>query len=257
MRLFAGWSLVLGLLLASLIVPAAKGAPITIAAAADLRNAMGQLVANYRQQHPQAAITVIYGASGQLLTQIEQGAPFDLFFAADSGYPQQLIDSGQAGGTLVPYALGHLVLWSASVDMRKVRVADLAQPRFGRIALANPQHAPYGQRAEQALRAAGVWDGLQPRLVFGENVGQTAQFAQSGNATVGLLSLSQALDPALAGGSYVRVPEASYTPLRQSFVLTRRGADKPLARNFAAWMQTAAARAILQRCGFDLPTGGG
>ena len=136
---------------------AASSPQMTIAAAADLHNAMDDVVAAYRRDHPTTAINVVYGSSGALLAQIEQGAPFDLFFSADSDYPHQLIAHGQAGGQSIPYAVGHLVLWSASIDMRGVRLTDLAQSRFGRIAIANPTHAPYGKRAEQALRGAGVW----------------------------------------------------------------------------------------------------
>ncbi|TCI11393.1 molybdate ABC transporter substrate-binding protein [Dyella soli] len=231
---------------------AAADPPMTIAAAADLHGAMDKLVEAYRHDHPERRVDVVYGASGQLLTQIEQGAPFDLFFSADSSYPQQLVAHGHAGGPPVPYANGHLVLWSSSLDMTRVQVADLAQPRFGRIAIANPQHAPYGKRAEQALRAAGVWDALQARLVYGENIGQTAQFAQSGNAQVGIIAESLAL--AAAGkGTYVAVPASMYEPLRQSFVLTRRGAANPVARDFAQFVQGPAARALLAHYGFSLP----
>jgi molybdate transport system substrate-binding protein len=225
---------------------------ITVAAAADLHHAMEQLVEAYQHDHPGSRIEVVYGSSGNLLTQIEQGAPFDVFFSADSDYPQQLVAHGKAGGAPVPYALGHLVLWSASLDMTKVQVADLAQARYGRIAIANPQHAPYGKRAEQALRKAGVWDQLQPRLVYGENIAQTAQFAQSGNARVGLLAESLAL-ASPGKGSYTAVPQALYEPLRQSFVVTQRGANNPVAQDFARFVQGAQARAILGRFGFSLP----
>ena len=233
---------------------AAPSPPMTIAAAADLRQAMGDLVTAYRRDHPAASIKVVYGASGMLLTQIEQGAPFDLFFSADSDYPQKLIAEGQAGGPAVAYAVGHLVLWSASLDMHGVRVADLAQPRFGRIAIANPEHAPYGKRAEQALRAAGVWDALQPRLVYGENIAQTAEFARSGAAQVGIIALSLALEPG-AKGAYATVPDSAFQPLQQSFVLTRHGADNDLAQDFERYVQRAPARAILTRYGFSRPAG--
>lgn len=253
MRFLFGWMLVLGLFVVP--PPAPAGAPrhVTLAAAADLRFAMDQVVAAYRQKHPADRIDVVYGSSGKLLTQIEQGAPFDLFFSADSAYPQQLVAQGKAGGPPVPYAVGRIVLWSASLDMKSVKVADLAEPRFGRIAIANPQHAPYGKRAEQALRAAGIWEQLQPRLVYGENIGQAAQFAQSGNARVGIIAQSLALAPAMAGGSYVAVPPSMYQPLQQSFVPTRRGAANPMAREFAQFVQGAAARAILARYGFAVP----
>lgn len=247
--------LVLGAVGASAAIAApatVAGNHITVAAAADLHQALDEVVVAYRHDHPDSRIEVVYGSSGNLLTQIEQGAPFELFFSADSNYPQQLVEHGKAGGTPVPYALGHLVMWSASIDMRGVQVADLAQPRFGRIAIANPQHAPYGKRAEQALRAAGVWDAVQSRLVFGDNIAQTAQFAQSGNAQVGLVAESLVIHSPVKGTS-APVPPSSYEPLRQSFVLTHRGAGSALAQDFAHYVQGAQAKAILSRFGFNLP----
>lgn len=225
---------------------------ITIAAAADLHEAMGKLVDAFQHDHPGSKVDVVFGSSGNLLTQIEQGAPFELFFSADSSYPQQLVAHGKAGGQPVPYAQGHLVLWSSSIDMSHVQVADLAQPRFGRIAIANPQHAPYGKRAEQALRAAGVWDAVQSRLVFGDNISQTAQFAQSGNAQVGIIAESLALGSSVKG-SYVAVPPSMYEPLLQSFVLTQSGTGNTLAQDFAKFVQGPQARAIFKQYGFSLP----
>ena len=246
-------------LLATLLGPALShadpGPQMTIAAAADLHHAMDDVVAAYRGAHPAASINVVYGASGVLLTQIEQGAPFDLFFSADSDYPHKLIADGQAGGQATAYAVGHLVLWSASLDMHGVRIADLAQPRFGRIAIANPEHAPYGKRAEQALRGAGVWDAVAPRLVYGENIAQTAEFARSGAAQVGIIALSLALEPA-AKGSYVRVPDSAFQPLLQSFVLTKRGGDNALAQDFERYVQSPPARAVLAHYGFSPPAAG-
>jgi molybdate transport system substrate-binding protein len=247
------------LVLAALLMPWPKAAAeekhVTIAAAADLHDAMGKLVEAYRRDHPDARLDVVFGASGMLLTQIEQGAPFELFFSADSNSPRQLVAHGKAGGTPTPYAMGHLVMWSASVDMRQVQIADLSQARFGRIAIANPQHAPYGKRAEQALRNSGVWDQVQSRLVYGENIAQTAQFAQSGNATVGLIAESLA-KASPTKGSYAPVPSSLYEPLQQSFVLTRRGADNAVAQDFARFVQSAPARAILAGYGFSLPDTG-
>jgi len=263
MRIRFRWLFALGMTVATLCAHAAADQPvgqraaesrhITLAAAADLHYAMDHVIAAYRHDHPTDSIDAVYGSSGQLLTQIEQGAPFELFFSADSDYPKQLVAHGDAGGQPVPYAVGRIVLWSASIDMHGVQVADLLQSRFGRIAIANPQHAPYGKRAEQALRSAGIWDQLQSRLVYGENIAQTAQFAQSGNAQVGIIAQSLALDPAMAKGSYAPVPPTVYEPLQQSFVLTKRGADNALARDFAGYMQSAAARVILARYGFTLP----
>ena len=242
---------VLSILLAPGLAMAAPDPDLTIAAAADLHHAMDDLVAAFRAVHPDSNIKVVYGSSGMLTTQIEQGAPFDLFFSADSDYPAQLVAAGQAVGKPTPYAEGHIVIWSASLDMRGVRIEDLAEPRFGRIAIASPEHAPYGKRARQALTRAGLWDELQPRLVYGENIAQAAQYAQSGAATVGVIAQSLVLNPAMKG-SFSVVPSSAYDPLIQSFVLTRRGAGDPTAQAFARFVQTAPAKAILRRYGFTM-----
>jgi molybdate transport system substrate-binding protein len=247
---FALWLALLGMTATATV--AAAEAHITVAAAADLHGALDGIAAAYQAAHPGSHIDLVYGSSGNLSTQIEHGAPFELFFSADSDYPQQLVEHGQAAGTPVPYAEGHIVLWSASIELKGVALGDLLQPRFGRVAIANPQHAPYGKRAEQALRAAGVWDALQPRLVLGENIAQTAQYVQSGNAQVGLVAESFAVNPQ-SKGSYVAVPAALYEPLKQSFVLTRYGKDSALAKDFMRYMQEAPAREVLAQYGFRLP----
>lgn len=252
MRPTLRWSLLLCLLL-PLAAVAAPPARTVIAAAADLHHVMDRLVAVYRQGHPDARIDVVYGSSGILRTQVRQGAPFALFFSANSAYPRALARDGHTDGEPVVYALGRLVLWSATLDMKGVTVADLAQPRFGRIAIANPLHAPYGDRARQALRKAGVWKTLKPRLVYGENIAQTAQLALSGNARVGILAQALVLAPDMRKGHYAPVPTSLYAPLRQSFVVTRQGAANPLAHDFARFVQSPQARAIFRRYGFGLP----
>jgi molybdate transport system substrate-binding protein len=255
LRNVLGGLLALALACSAQLAHASQSRHITIAAAADLRYALDAVIATYHQRHPQDAIAVTYGSSGKLLTQIEQGAPFELFFSADSEYPKQLVAAGGAGGVPAPYALGHIVIWSASIDASTLTVADLAQPSFGRIAIANPEHAPYGKRAEQAMRAAGVWDAVQPRLVYGENIAQTAQFIVSGNARVGIIAQSLVLDPGMAKkGSYAVIPASLYQPLLQSFVLTRRGADSTLAHDFAQYVQATEARGVFSRYGFGLPS---
>lgn len=247
------WLLPLCLMFCFGTAAAAPPQRMVIAAAADLHHVMDRLVAIYRQEHPGAHIDVVYGSSGILRTQVRQGAPFALFFSANSAYAEALAKDGRTDGAPVVYALGRLVLWSASLDMKDVTVADLAQPRFGRIAIANPLHAPYGERAREALRSAGVWAAVEPRLVYGENIAQTAQLALSGNARVGILAEALVLAPDMRKGSYAPVPAALYTPLRQSFVITRQGAGNPLARDFARFVQTARARAVFSRYGFGLP----
>ncbi|MBQ0933052.1 molybdate ABC transporter substrate-binding protein [Ideonella sp. 4Y16] len=245
------------LLLAALWAPAAAWAEkITIAAAADLKFAMDDVVTAFRQTNPGDEVEVVYGSSGKFFAQIQNAAPYDLFFSADIGYARELAKAGLAASEVRPYAVGRLVLWSASLDARGMTLASLADPRITRIAIANPRHAPYGQRAEEALRAAGVWAQVEPKLVYGENIAQTAQFVQTGNAQVGLIALALALSPELsARGGHALVPERLHQPLEQGFIITRRAAGSALARRFADFSASPPARAVMDRYGFVLPAG--
>jgi len=233
----------------------AAGEPhsLRIAAAANLHFAMDQIIAAYRNAHPGADVEAIYGASGGLTVQIQQGAPFDVFFAADTDFPRKLVASGDAAGEPKLYAIGKLVAWSSTVNLKRAKLSDLAQARFNHIAIAKPETAPYGKRAQQALTAAGIWDQVQPRLVFGTDIGQAAQFARTGNAEVGLIAKSIALDPSMGKGSFFDVPEAMYEPLQQSFVITKHGAGNSSAKDFSAFALGKEARGILSRFGFGLP----
>lgn len=219
------WLRSLCLLAGLLLAGAASAGQLTVAAAADLKFALDEIVATYQKVHPQDRIQVVYGSSGKFHTQIQQGAPYDLYFSADIAYPQALVRDGHALGPVRPYAFGRIVLWSRTRDASRMTLASLADPAIRRIAIANPKHAPYGKRAEEALRAAGLWQQVQPKLVFGENVAQTAQFVQTGNADVGIIALSLALNPVLAReGGHWTIPERLHAPLEQGYVITRRAA---------------------------------
>lgn len=245
------------LLLCLLSLPTLAGGRITIAAAADLKFAMEEILVAFRQANPNDQIEVSYGSSGKFHTQIRQGAPFDLFFSADIAYPRMLAAEGFAAAETRPYALGRIVLWSASRDASRMVLADLASTSVRKVAIANPRHAPYGKRAEEALRAAGVWDKVASRLVMGENIAQTAQFVQSGNADVGIIALSLALNQELAArGGYALIPDTLHQPLEQGFIVTRRAAENPLANKFADFMEHPEVRRILTRWGFTLPQEG-
>ncbi|MBL8201489.1 MAG: molybdate ABC transporter substrate-binding protein [Chromatiales bacterium] len=246
-----------GLLLMALAGHASATGSLRIAAAADLKFAMDEIAATFRQSHPDARVEVIYGSSGNFKAQIQQGAPFDLFFSADIAFPRELREAGLAASEVRPYATGRIVLWSGQTDASKLTLADLTSADYRKIAIANPTHAPYGKRAEEALRASGVWGKVEPRLVYGENIAQTAQFVQSGNAQIGIIALSLALNPELAGkggmAGYYLIPDALHEPLEQGFIITRRAAGNPLARDFADFMDSTAARATMVRYGFVLP----
>lgn len=233
---------------------AAQADKITIAAAADLKFAMDEIVTAFKRANPADQVDVIYGSSGKFNTQLREGAPYDLFFSADIAYPRELAKEGLAASETKPYAVGRIVLWSASMDATKMTLASLADPKIARIAIANPKHAPYGKRAEEALRSAGLWEKVEPKLVYGENIAQTAQFVQSGNAQAGIIALSLAVNPELATkGGYWLIPDTRHSPLEQGFVITRRAAGNPLAKRFADYMGGKPARAVMVKYGFVLP----
>jgi len=227
---------------------------VLIAAAADLTFCLDKIILDFRQAHRDATVDVSYGSSGNFAAQIRQNAPFDLFFSADADYPRNLAADGFAGSPVVAYAVGRIVLWSATLDASKLRLTDLERADIVRVAIANPLHAPYGKRAQEALQASAMWDKVQPKLVFGENIAQTAQFAQSGSVQVGIIALSLARSPELAAqGAYYLIPDSLHAPLNQAFIVTRHGAENRLARQFADYIQSPPARKVMRASGFGLP----
>jgi len=242
------------LVIIGLSASSANAEKLIIAAAADLKFAMDEIIAGFNKSLSGDEVQAVYGSSGKFHTQIQQGAPYDLFFSADIGFPRELAKQGLAASEVKPYAVGRIVLWSAGMDATKMTLVNLADPKVTKIAIANPKHAPYGKRAEEALRAAGLWDKVQAKLVFGENVSQTAQYVQSGNAQVGIIALSLAVNPDLAKkGGYYLIPESLHNPLEQGYIITKRGTSKPLARQFAAFMDSKLCRGIMTKYGFVLP----
>lgn len=250
------------LLVTFTLTPAARAdepAPqsLTIAAASDLAYCIDALNAEFRRQHPDVDLKTTTGASGNFFAQIKAGAPFDVFLSADLGYPRELIEAGLAEeSSLLLYATGHLALWTTreGIDL-SVGLASLASPAIKRIAIANPDVAPYGRAAKAALQSAGVWDAVRDRLVLGENIAQTAQFVQTGNAEVGLVSLSLLKSPKMAGiGRHVEIPEALHPRLEQGGVITRHGRPNPLAAAYLQFLASPGARAVFDRYGFLLPS---
>jgi len=226
----------------------------TIAAAADLRFALDEVIESFLLQHPEQDVRVVYGSSGKMTTQIVHGAPYDLFFSADISFPERLHAAGLTATDPAVYAIGRIVIWSNTLDASMLRLEDLAtDPRIRRVAIAQPAHAPYGQRAKEALEAIGVWDAIQPRLVFGENIAHAAQMVESGAAQVGIIALSLALFPRLAQHPHYLIDESLHQPLTQGFVMTRRGAGKPGVQAFADFVATDEAHAIMHRFGFVIP----
>jgi molybdate transport system substrate-binding protein len=232
------------------------GTPV-IAAASDLKFALDEVLAAFLHD-TDIAVRVTYGSSGNFARQIAQGAPYDLFLSADETYVLQLANRGLTRGGGVPYAIGRIVVYAANDSplVPDPALAHLAQRlrdgSSGRISIANPEHAPYGRAAEQALRALGLWDSVAPRLVLGENVAQAAQFAASGNADGGIIAYSLALAPPLrTQGRFALLPERLHSPLRQRMVLTAHASRG--AQQLYEYLQAPAARAILERYGFMLP----
>lgn len=253
-KLKVGGSVVLALSLVLALAPVAGAGSLTIAAASDLQFAMQEIVREFRGTHPDDTVEVIYGSSGKFTAQIANGAPFDMFFSADISYPRALEQQGLTSGAARPYAVGRIVLWSLEPELGRLSLKELPAAAIRRFAIANPDHAPYGKRAQEALDHAGVWMAMAPKLVRGENIAQTAQFIDSGAADAGIVALSLVLSPGLRDrGAWTLIPDAWHTPLAQGYVITRRAADNPLASAFATWVDGAEARAVLLRYGFALP----
>jgi len=226
----------------------------TIAAASDLRFALDDIAKMYRAQHPGHEFDIIYGSSGKMTTQIMNGAPYDVFFSADIAFPERLYQAGFTATNPGIYAIGRIVIWSNTLDASELRLVDLpTDPRIRRIAIAQPSHAPYGARAKEAMESAGVWEEVQRRLVFGENIAHTAQMVESGAANVGIIALSLARFPAMARHPYHLIDDKLHQPLTQAYIVTRRAENNQAARTFARFMETDEAHATMERYGFVMP----
>jgi molybdate transport system substrate-binding protein len=230
---------------------------LLVAAAADLNPALQELSAGFEKKTG-IKVKLSYGASGGLTQQIQNGAPFDLFFSADMDYPRQLVAAGAADGTsLYQYAVGRLVLWvpsDSTLDVEHAGIKVLLDPAVKKIAIGNPQHAPYGRAAVAALKHYGLYDQVSDRLVLGENISQAAQFVESGNAQVGFVALAHAASPAMKGkGKYWEVPGDAYPPLAQGVVVLSHSPHKEEAAEFLNYVRTKDSGELLRRYGFTLP----
>jgi molybdate transport system substrate-binding protein len=228
---------------------------VKVAAAADLKFAMQDLAAQFEKKTG-TKIDVTYGSSGSFFAQLQNGAPFDVFFSADLEYAKKLDAAMLAEpGTLCEYAVGRLVLWApadSKVDITKDQWKSLLDPGVAKIAIANPAHAPYGKAAVAALQSAGIYDQVRSKLVYGENISQTAQFVQSGNAQLGLLALSLVVAPAMKNGRTWIVPSTDYPPIEQGAVVLRSSQNKAAARGFLDFVRGSEGSATLQQYGFTV-----
>jgi molybdate transport system substrate-binding protein len=231
---------------------------VRVAAAADLRFALEDILGACRAVHPDIQVKVTYGASGEFYAHLSNHGPFDLFLSADMDYPRRLAEAGLADqDTLFRYAVGRLVVWvprSSPLDVQGLDIELLLHPTVKKIAIANPRHAPYGRAAEAALKHFQIYEKVRDRLVLGENIAQAAQFAQSGAADAGLLALSLALSPVLRdSGSFWQVPPEAHPRLDQGGVIMNWAQDREAADTFRAFLMSREGKAVLRRHGFAVP----
>lgn len=227
------------------------GEPLRVAAAADLRVALGEIARVY-EARAGAKVVLTFGSTGQLTQQIENGAPFDVFLAANEGFIGRLRQGGHTlAGTEQRYARGRLALVTGrQLGRRLTGLAELRDPAIRHVAIANPEHAPYGMAAQQALEASGLWEALRPKLVYGENIQQTMQYVQSGQAEAGLVALALAIPADLP---WVLIPQELHQPLDQALAVMRRTRQEAAARAFVDLVLGADGQAILQQYGFEPP----
>ncbi|MCS6798994.1 MAG: molybdate ABC transporter substrate-binding protein [Myxococcota bacterium] len=234
----------------------AASATVRVAAAADLSRAFEELARDFERETG-LAVSLTFGSSGLLAHQLRHGAPFDVYAAADASFVEALVSDGVCdGATVAPYARGRLAVWARTEDGPPKGLDELAHPRLERIAIAHPEHAPYGRAAREALERAGLWTAVAPRLVYGENVRQALQFAQTGNAQAALVALGLVIDEPRA--RWFVVDEQWHAPLEQTLVVCARHqeARRAGAEAFARFVGSAAGRVVMRRWGFEPPAGG-
>ncbi|MFN4261063.1 MAG: molybdate ABC transporter substrate-binding protein [Gemmataceae bacterium] len=238
--------------------PNAAPRQVTVAAAADLKFAFDELIAEFENQHTDIQVQVIYGSSGNFFAQLLNQAPYDIYFSADIAYPQQLVERGLAvPASQFLYAVGQIVVWVPStspIDVEHLGIDAILHPFARKVAIANPRHAPYGRAAQAALQSRGLYDQVKERLVLGENVAQTAQYIESGAADIGIIALSLAMAPAMKEkGRYWIVPLDTYPRMEQGSVILNWAQDPQAAEQFRAFVMGPQGREILGRYGFLLP----
>jgi len=234
----------------------ARAQTLRVAAAADLHFAMNELGSKF-EKNTGTKVAISYGSSGNFRAQIENGAPFDVFFSADAQYPRQLVSAGVADGqSLTVYAVGHLVVWApadANLRLGERGFEALKDGRVKKIAIANPEHAPYGRAAVETLQKAGVYEQVKSKLVYGENISQAAQFAQSGSAQAGMIARSLTFSESMKGGEVWEIPAEFYSPLLQEAVIVQASPNKIAAKAFLEFVKSDEGRKILSKYGLTPP----
>jgi molybdate transport system substrate-binding protein len=238
------------------VARSARAQEIRVAAAADLQFAMQDAAAQF-QKKTGTKVDVSYGSSGNFFSQLQNGAPFDLFFSADIDYPRRLESAGFAEpGTLYEYAVGRIAIWTpanAKVDVARLGWKTLLDASVQKISIANPEHAPYGRAAVAALQKAGIYEQVKPKLVYGENISQAAQFVQSGNAQAGIVAMSLAVSPGMKDGKRWEIPADMHPPIEQAAIVLKTAANKDGARAFLEFVKSETGRATLAKYGFTFP----
>ena len=232
---------------ATTTTPAAHG-ELTVAAASDLTPVFEELGREF-ESATKTKVVFVFGSTGMLTRQIENGAPFDLFASASASYIDQLDQQGLIiSDSKTIYARGRITLWASNESpVRFQGIADLARPEIQRVAIANPDHAPYGLAAKQALQSAGVWDRVQPKLVYGDNIRQTLQYAQTGNVEVAIVALSLSIP---SNGRWTLIPEELHQPIDQTLAIMKSTKNEPAARAFITFLSSPQGKAIMKKYGF-------
>ena len=252
--------LIVFILISGFSLPVQAGDNILIAAASNLRFAMHEICHDFQESNPSIQTKVSYGSSGNFFAQIKQGAPFDIFFSADATYPELLEKEGLTANEMQKiYAVGEIVLWfpnESKVDPEKGLQAIIS-PRVTKLAIANPRHAPYGRAAEESLRYYGLWERVKGKLIYGENISQTAQFVHTGAADAGIVALSLAISPKmLHEGRYWIIPDESHSDIEQIYVVLKKGKENKSIRKFLDFIHGKRGGNILSRYGFVIPSTG-
>ena len=238
-------------IIAFCVALSAQAQTVKVAAAANLRFVFEEIKASYAIANPKVPVSANFGSSGALLQQILNGAEFDIFMAADNSFPVKLKDQGAASGEIKAYALGKLVLWSNTIDLSK-GLEILTDPSVKRIAIAKPELAPYGDRAIECLKSAGLYDKVKDKIIFADNISQTAQFAQTGNAEVAFLAMSLTLTPEMKGSVYLIDPKF-YKPVEQAMVLVKSWKTNPEAAKFMKFVLSETCKPIFVKNGYIVP----
>jgi molybdate transport system substrate-binding protein len=244
------------LIMLFLLPPAQAADEIAIAAAADLQFAMPEVVQQFEKETGQK-VRVTFGSSGNFASQIENGAPFDIFFSADLNYPKQLDAAGLIeAGSIYHYADGKIVLWTLRSSGVNISggLSVLLDPKIHKIAIANPEHAPYGRAAVAALKHQNVYAGVQNKIVLAENISQAAQFVDAGSAEAGIVALSLVVAPMVRDrGTYFVIPESDYPPIEQSCAIVKSSQHKQASKQFLEFIKTPAMVSLFHNFGFEVP----